>query len=154
MEGKDGSGGAGEDGGGGGRQEGVRYLLVVRTKTRVMMRMKTSRNAASPAMMPISSVSFVGFATSPGPWYRAGVRAQPWPAEFPQPHMGLVASRSPLPGPTHDDGQAQVHQLSQDQRVGLYEPAKESGGVSGWASLGTWQCPCVATAPARTRSAG
>lgn len=66
MEGGDGSRGASEDGG----QEGVRavwYLLVVRTKARVMMRMKRSRNAASPATMAISSVSLVGWTTSPGP---------------------------------------------------------------------------------------
>jgi len=80
MEDKDGSGGAGEDGGGGGRQErvwAVWYLLVVRTKTRVMMRMKMTRNAANPAMMPISSVSLLVVATTPGPWQRAGVKAQP-----------------------------------------------------------------------------
>lgn len=61
--------------------QAVRYLLVVSTRTRVMMRMKMSRNAASPAMMPISSISLVGFVTSPGPWHRAGVRAQLQPGE-------------------------------------------------------------------------
>lgn len=139
MEGRGVPGAAGGDGGSRGRQEGVRavwYLLVVRTKTRVMMRMKMSRNAARPATMPISSVSLVGFATSPGPWHRAEVRAQPWTVDPPQPGVGLVPSLCPLPSPTHDDGQAQVHQLSQDQWVGLYEPAEESRGVSGWASLG------------------
>lgn len=45
----------------------MRYLLVVSTKTRVMMSMKMSRNAANPAMMPISSTSLVGVVASPGP---------------------------------------------------------------------------------------
>lgn len=88
MEGRNGSGGADEDDGGWGRQKRVwamQYLLVVRTKTRVMMRMKMTRNAASPAMMPISSVSLVGFTTSPGPWCRARVRAQPWLSGHPPP---------------------------------------------------------------------
>lgn len=61
----------------------VQYLLVVRTKTRVMMMMKMSRNATSPAMMPISSISLVGFTTSPGPWHRAGVRVQSRPVDPP-----------------------------------------------------------------------
>lgn len=64
--------------------QAVRYLLVVSTKTRVMMSMKMSRNAANPAMMPISSTSLVGFVTSPGPWHRAEVRTQFQPVEPPQ----------------------------------------------------------------------
>lgn len=136
------------------RMGAVRYLLVVRTTTRVMMRMKMSRNTASPAMMPISSVSLVGFITSPGPWCRAGVRAQPRPADSsPAPHRAGALSLCPLPSPTHNDSQAQLHQLSQDLRVRLYEPAEESGGMSGWAGPGAWQCPCTAPAPAHTRSA-
>lgn len=101
MEGGDGSGGASEDEG----QEGVQavwYLLVVRTKTRVMMRMKTSRNAASPPMMAISSVSLVGLTTSPGPWCRAGVRAQPQPPNpppSPRPTRGWYRLPMPLAQP-------------------------------------------------------
>lgn len=72
----------------------MKYLLVVSTKTRVMMSMKRSRNAANPAIMPISSISFVGFVTSPGPWQRAGVRAQFQPVEPPQP-----APKALLPSP-------------------------------------------------------
>lgn len=61
----------------------MRYLLVVSTKTRVMMSMKMSRNAANPAITPISSVSLLGCITSPGPWHRGGVRAQFQPVEPP-----------------------------------------------------------------------
>lgn len=156
MEGGDGSGGASEDEG----QEGVQavwYLLVVRTKTRVMMRMKTSRNAASPPMMAISSVSLVGLTTSPGPWCRAGVRAQPQPPNPPQasgpPGAGTV-SPCPLPSPTHNDSQPQLHQLGQDQWVRLDEPAKESRDVSSRAGAGVRWCPCVPPTPARTGLAG
>lgn len=57
---------------------------------------------------------------------------------------GVVAfSPCLLPDPTHNDSQAQSHQLSQAHWIGLYESAKESGGVSSWAGSSTWQCPCT-----------
>lgn len=78
----------------------MRYLLVVSTKTRVMMSMKMSRNAANPAITPISSVSLVGCITSPGPWHRGGVRAQFQPVEPPsQPQRGCCSLPVPLAWP-------------------------------------------------------
>ena len=46
---------------------GARYLLMVSTKARIAMRMKRTRNAASPAMTPIISFSLLGSVTSAGP---------------------------------------------------------------------------------------
>lgn len=145
----DGAGEGGEGWGGDGDTGwGAWYLLVVKTKTRVMMRMKRTRNAASPAMMPIICVSLLGSVTSPGPWSRAGV-SRPGDPQAP-PGAGAL-SPCPLPSPTHDDGQAQLHQGGQELRVTLYQPAK--GSRAGGERPCRQQCPRTFPSPVRTGSA-